>query len=326
MSTTLNRIAEKESQNFLTGFAASDADGLNNVDLSGIPNFNNPTEEMATEDGDRHGFNRLVLSGTNSLKALAENPDSETLQRIAQETGNSELAEQVREDLEEREAIAFVNSHPTYYKDEDGENYAALREYLDERKLPFTAANLDIAFKALRRAGEMKMQPGTPKVLSHTERLHIISLAQNGQLADAISQYLNYALPSAEEDWTDETTFLSDPNTINVRNNAVRFVWFHSRPGVQDSGEFRGFEGKFFRNRPLRTIELMDACYEAFQQEYKSALRNKLLSPDQPTNASAAAGRQQSLDDLDDESFDRLYHGTLREYARNAKRQPGVIV
>ena len=324
MSTTLESIAEQESQNFLTGFTASDKDGFNNVDLSGIPNFNKPqTEEFAAAD--RHGFNNVVLSGTNKLKELAGNPDAETLQRIAEETGDAELAEKVKEDLEEREAIAFVNSHPTYYKDEDGDNYAALREYLDERKLPFTAANLDIAFKALCRAGEMKMQPGTPKVLSHTERLHVITLAQNGQLADAISQYLNYALPSAEEDWADETTFLSDPNTINVRNNAVRFVWFHSRAGVQDSDEFRGFEKKFFRNRPLRTIELMDTCYEAFQQEYKSALRNKLLSPNEP-NTSAPAGRQQSLDDLDDESFDRLYHGTLREFARNAKRQPGVLV
>lgn len=308
------RIINEETSKFLN-------DGFAPLDLSSFPALNQPAaDDQASADGDANGFNRLQVAGANKLKQFAANPDLETLERIAQESGNAELQDQVREDIEEQEAIKFVKSHPTYLKDDD--NYETLREYLNERNLPFTAENLHAAFTILCRQGRMKMPRGTSKALSRGEQLHVISLTQNGQVEDALTTYLQYALPDAEETWGELTDFLADPSTIDVRNRAVGFVWIHARPNFQDSTEFRTFEQKFFRNRPLKSLALMDACYEAFQQAYKNEVRNRLIHG----NETNTPPTPREIDDLDDEQIDALYHKTAKQHARQTGRQPGVLV
>jgi hypothetical protein len=312
---TKARIVREESAKFLD-------EGFGQLDLSGSPGLQPlPPEDNALED--RHGFSRVITTGTNGLKAFIENPDSESLNRLAAETGDGELADKLKEDREEQEAIKFVQSHPNYYRDEDGDNYEKLRSWLEERNLPFTAENLDIAFKTLCRLGEMKMSPGTPKALSQREQLHIISLAQNGQLADAIRQYLTYALPDAEENWTDSTDFLSDPATLNVRNRAVEFTWFHSR-AIENSPDWAAFQKRYVRHRPIRTIADLDNAYAKFLEEQKSQFRNRLLTGD--ATLANASTQQQDIEDLDDEAVADLYRRTAREHARSAPRQAGVLV
>lgn len=336
---TRQRIIKEETAAFLD-------QNFGGLDLSGSPDLANPAnEEAPAADGDRHGFNKVAVAGANGLKQFASSPDLETLERIADETGDADLQTRIAESQATDIAKQFVNRTPQYLQSE--QNFEAIVSYMLQKYLQqslrvyddadsasiallnagaWTVENITSAFKTLLRAGRLEVEAGVAKALSESEKLHVISLCKSGQLEDAVSQYLSYAYPNAESDWSDVTAFLSDPATLQSRNDACRFVWYHSRPGVQDSAEWRAFEAKWFRHRPLRAVSDYDFAYAEFEKEYKNELRNKLLSPDEPATVGAPARSQQRLDDLDDEAFDRLYHGTLREYARNAKRQPGVLV
>ena len=120
--------------------------------MSAFPDLNQPaTEEFAAED--KNGLNRVVVSGSNQLKALAENPDREALEQIAKETGDPGLVERLQDDREEAEAKAFMAAHPSYFRDDT--NYDVIREYIDERGLAFDRQTLAIAYKALSRAGKL---------------------------------------------------------------------------------------------------------------------------------------------------------------------------
>src|ERR1700736_3857477 len=124
---TRTRIIAEETAKFLNpGFAQ--------LDLSAFPDLNNPPpEEFAAED--KHGLNRVSVSGSNQLKALAENPDREALEQIARETGDPGLVERLVNKREDAEARAFMEAHPNYFRHDD--NYDSIREYMDERGLAF---------------------------------------------------------------------------------------------------------------------------------------------------------------------------------------------
>src|ERR1700730_3065758 len=147
------RIIAEETAKFLNpGFAQ--------LDLSAFPDLNNPPpDEFAAED--TNGLNRVVVSGSNQLKALAENPDREALEQIARETGDSGLIERLQDERENAEAKAFMVANPSYYRDDA--NYDAIREYLEQHDLPFVRENLAIAYKALSRTGKLEVDPDTPR-------------------------------------------------------------------------------------------------------------------------------------------------------------------
>jgi hypothetical protein len=299
------RIAAQESAAFLDA-------NFGQLDLSGSPDLR-PLPNDKFEAADSHGLSNVVVSGSNKLKELADNPDSELLSRIAEETGDPELAEKITEERELGEARAFMASTPSYYRD-DG-NYAALRHYLDDRNLRFTAANLKIAFTALSRAGELVMRPGHAKRLTDSEQLHVIALCKNAQLEDAVSQYLDYALPDADEQWSDSTAFLTDPATVSVRNQACYFVWYHSRP-VQDTPEFREYAKSFFRSRPIHTIADLDDCYAAFEAHSREGYREEIIRGTEPPPVSP-----DSLEELSDEQVQDLTRQTLQARARQIRRR-----
>jgi hypothetical protein len=291
-----SRLVAQETKAFLD-------DGFGQLDLSGCPSLQ-PLPNDQFESCDKKGFNNVVVSGSNPLKELANNPDPETIERIAQETGDPELKEKIAEEKEMQIATEFLRTHPSYYRCD--ENYDTLREYLAERQQAFTVDNLDAAFKTLSRAGQLEMKPGTPRHLTESEQLHVISLVKNGQIEDGISQYLDFSLPDAESDWEDMTAFLSDPNTVAVRNAACRFVWFHSRP-VEDSHEFRQFEKEYFRLRPIRTVADYDNCYRAFEKYDRSLQRDRMIEGTQQTP---------DLDELNDTEVNSLTHAVLRQRAQ----------
>ena len=311
---TRQRIIAEESQKFLN-------DGFAPLDLSGSPGYQerpNTTEDFGP---DRNGFHNIDTSGqANPLKAFAQNPDAETLDRIAQETGDPELAEKLHDDREGQEAEAFVAAHPSYYPT-DG-NYQVMRSYIDEHRLAFTHENLHKAFIALSRSGQLEMKPGTAKSLSTPEQLHVISLCKNGQIEDAIKQFLNYSFPDAADAWEDETEFLSDPNTLATRNRACYFIWKQTRP-VMESAEWHEFMKLYFKDRPIRTVVDFDQAWAQFQQHERSAFRDRLVSanrnetPAQPT---------ENLDDLSDDEIEKLTTATRRQRARTFNRATGVLV
>ena len=143
---TRNKIIAEESAKFLDP-------SFSQLDLSAFPDLNHPTpEEFAAED--KNGLNRVVVSGSNQLKALAQNPDREALEQIARETGDAGLIERLTDEHENSEAKAFMAANPTYYRDDS--NYETIREYLDDHDLEFNRENLATAYRALSRAASYR--------------------------------------------------------------------------------------------------------------------------------------------------------------------------
>src|ERR1035438_3308351 len=101
------RIVEQETKAFLD-------EGFGQLDLSGSPSLQPlPNEKFATSDA--KGFNNVQVAGANPLREFASNPDPESLQRLAEETGDSNIAEALRDNREGAVAEEFVRTHPSYY-------------------------------------------------------------------------------------------------------------------------------------------------------------------------------------------------------------------
>jgi hypothetical protein len=304
-------LTEKQRATLIAEQTASFlSDGFGQLDLSGSPSLQ-PLPDAKFESSDKKGFNNVVVAGSNPLKAFADAPDQETIERIALETGDPDLAERVKDEREGSIAEDFVRSHPLYFKSDY--NYSAIRGYLDQHQLAFTSENLNAAFGSLSRTGQLEVRPGHAKALTETELLHIISLTKNGQLEDAVGQYLDYSLPDAGDHWGDTTEFLSDPDTLKVRNQACYFVWFHSRP-VQDSPEFKEFARKFFKLKPVHTISDLDDCLVAFERNQKDVFRQNMIREPEPVTA-------ENLNDLSDDAVNKLTQSTLQQRAREMLKQ-----
>src|SRR5579872_1618196 len=317
---TKARIAAEESHRFLANFQPYDADGLNNVDLSGTPSFQ-PVVSDKFEPSDKDGLNNVDVSGmptTNRLKAFIASPDDESLQRVGQETRNPDILAEVTDKRETREAEIFLRATPDYVKDDD--NFDLMVEWISAHGLEWTAANLSKAFRSLVKSGQMEALGGNHN-LRESEKLHCLSIAKSGRLDEAISTYLGYAIPNADEKYIDADEFLSDPNTLDLRNQAVEFCWFHARPAVTDTPDWHRFKKTFFRGKPAITVPDLDAAWSAFEKQGTAIQRERLIygQPDIPPTVA-------ELDQLDDAGVDSLYHKTLRHYARTAKSSAGILV
>jgi hypothetical protein len=297
------RIVEHEMKAFLS-------EGFGQLDLSGSPSLQ-PLPNDKFEVSDSKGFNNVAVSGSNLLKALADNPDPETIEQIARETGDPDLAEKIRQDKEGEIAEEFVRTHPTYYRSDF--NYAAIRHFLDERRLPFTAENVHTAVTTLTRMGLLETNPGVAKRLTEAELLLVISLAKNGQITDALNHYLTCCFPDAGDEWNDETEFFADSRTLNARNAAARLIWFNTRP-VQDTSEFRTFEQQYFKLRPVRTVSDYDDAWNVFQVQERSITRDRMI------RGTEAPVTPEALDELDDSQLNQLTAQTLRQRARQLSR------
>jgi hypothetical protein len=105
------RIIAEETAKFLDPSFAQ-------LDLSAFPDLNQPApEEFAS--GDKNGLSRVIVSGSNQLKAFAENMDREALVQIAKETGDPGLVERPTDDRELAEARAFMTTHPSCFRSDD---------------------------------------------------------------------------------------------------------------------------------------------------------------------------------------------------------------
>jgi hypothetical protein len=308
---TRTRIAAEESKRFLD-------DNFGSLDLSGSPDLLHPVSEQFQAE-DEHGFNRIDTSGLptqNQLRTFVQNPTIDVLNDIAAETKNPTLVEEVIDRREEAEALAFIRANPDYDA-EDG-NYELIRDYISKHDLEWSAPNLTRAYKSLVRAGEITPIGGRHN-LRESEKLTVISMAKSGQIDDAVAQYLDFVFPAADERWIDGREFLSDPTTLDARNQAVRFVWFHSRP-VETSEAWEQFQRKWFKLRPMITLNDLDAAWAAFEKQGAVIERDRMLYG-QPDTAPTPS----EIDQLDDGAVDRLYHSTLRHYAKTAKAS-GILV
>jgi hypothetical protein len=312
---TRNRIIAEESAKFLDPSFAQ-------LDLSSFPDLNHPAqEEFATED--KHGLNRVVVSGSNQLKALAENPDHEALEQIAKETGDPGLVERLQEDREVAEAKAFMATHPSYFKNDD--NYDTIREYLEERDLAFNRQNLAVAYKALSGAGTLQVHPDTPRPLTERDSRAIALQASSGDVEGAVGRFLELRLPkTASEMWMYSTSLqealdgIAAPEYKRLVEEAVWFCWGHGRANYSPTRARREFIQQYIAGR-IPTANLLDRAWQACQAAEKDALRSALFG--QVTPGQNEVSQQPDLDDLSDQEINRLYTSALRTNAVEAVRQ-----
>jgi hypothetical protein len=308
------RIIAEESTKFLDPSFAQ-------LDLSAFPDLNHPTpEEFATEDN--NGLNRVIVSGSNQLKALAENPDREALEQIARETGDTELIERVQDDRENAEAKAFMAAHPSYYRDND--NYETIREYLDERGLAFNRQNLAIAYRALSRTGKLQVDPDTPRPLTERDSRAIALQAASGDVEGAVGRYLQLRLPQqTSEMWVYSTSHQEALDTVaapeykRLLEEAVWFCWGHGRANYSPTRARREFIQDYVAGR-IPTARLLDQAWDACQAAEKDALRSTLFGQVAPQ---PEQDQQPDLDSLSDSEINKLYTGALRKNAVEAVRQ-----
>jgi len=73
----------------------------------------------------------------------------------------------------------------------------------------------------------------------------------------------------------------------------------------------------------IRTIALLQRDWSEHQRNESLQERDKLLGI---THQRSEPPTQTGLDSLDDQSVDRLYHDSLRQYAKTVKRGPGILM
>jgi hypothetical protein len=262
-------------------------------------------------------------------------PDDAALFRAAQETGNRDLAAEVRNERAGAVARQFKAANPDYLQtDENYENVVAvLASNLlgsDDLDTPeavdllaqrghWNVGNIEAAWSALKREGLADLPQGTARELRAQERLHVIRLAQQGQVIDAIGQFLAYALDGEEA----SLNVAYNPAYRPLCDRATLFCFEASQPDYSPTAERREFFRRFAAGRPL-TIALLQQAWNACQRQEQNALRDETLGLFQRPRADEAPSAE-DLNSLSDDAVDNLYHSSLREYARGLKRAPGVL-
>lgn len=159
---------------------------------------------------------------------------------------------------------------------------------------------------------------GTARNLSERERLHVVRLAQSGNTQGAIDQFLGYAL---DEDSL-SIDIIADPAYRGVLDTAVMFVFETATVDYVPNEERRSFLLHFAAGRPL-TFPLLNQAWSTLKAREASYARTESLESAQRREFAPASLRQ--MDDMDDESFDRLYHNTLRAYSQSVRQPAGII-
>lgn len=338
---TKERIVADETARFMDG-------NFGQLDLSGSPDLNNPPAEDKFELQDRHGFNRVDdagLAGINQLKELLANPPREVVEEIAQETQNPELISELAHDRAEDVAHEFRRRNPGYLKCDS--NWRSMIEtlahnFLDDDDLEaedaqellisggfFTLDNLTAAFRALDRVGALDYPANHARPLREAQRLRAEQLAANGDVLGGIVEYVKGRISEEagyEVAFTleDPLAFTTDPEMRPILEEACWFCWEAYRKDYSPSAERRRFLRDYCGGRFV-TVALLDAAWEACKRAERDALRSSLFSQVGDETNDTPEASVSSLDRLDDAGIDDLYHRTLREYARSARRQSGVL-
>jgi hypothetical protein len=336
---TKERIIAEETSRFMdTQFGQ--------LDLTGSPDLTHPPVNTF-ELQDEHGFNRVDesgLAGINQLKTLIANPPRDVMEEIAKETQNPNLISELADARAEEVAQEFRRQNPDYLKCDANwrsivetlaynclgeENVEA--EEVEDRLISgghWTLENLTAAFKALDRAGALEYPRNHSRPLKESQRLRAEQLSANGDIHGGIVEYIKGRI-SEEAGYEiaftleDPLTFTTDPKMRPVLEEAVCFCWENYRKDYSPTVDRRRFLRQYCAGRFI-TVALLDAAWEECKRAEKDATRSELFS--QVGNGTAETeSPAESLERMDDASIDNLYHRTLREYAKGAKRS-GVIV
>lgn len=331
-------IVEQETKNFLDSQFAP-------LDLSGCPSCLQPvSEDEATRaelPDERFAplDDRGMGLGSSALKQGIESMvyDREVQQELAR-AGNADALATLQQDDAARVAIEFRRKHADYYRSD--ENWQALVQWLAAKHLAwddadpneaqeeliklgyFTLDTLNAAYKALTRAGSLETDPMQPRQLSEQQRRSIALQASTSGFDDAVSRYLQLRLPEDVACIIAQTFSLeemydhfADPAVKNVIEEAAWFCWQNARADFAPTKERLSFMQSYLAGR-IPTAPLLDAAWQACQQNEKDALRSVVLR--QTSEPAQVAGPD--LDRLSDAEIDSLYHGTLQRVAQEAKQ------
>ena len=339
---TKQRIITEETARFMdTNFGQ--------LDLSGSPDLNHPSAEQKFELQDQHGFNRVDesgLAGINRLKDLLANPPREVVEELARETGNPELTAQLADERATEIAHEFRRRNPGYMKSDANWRYIVeqmAHSLLGEDDLEteeaqdllinggyWTLENLTAAYKALDRIGALEYPANHSRPLKEAQRLRAEQLAANGDVLGGIVEYIKGRI-SEEAGYevaftlADPLAFTTDPKMRPILEEACWFCWEAYRKDYSPSPERRRFLRDYCGGRFV-TVALLDAAWDECKRAERDAARSELLGQIDIQKAAPVEDGLASLDRLDDAGIDDLYHRTLREYARSAKRQSGILV
>jgi len=150
------------------------------------------------------------------------------------------------------------------------------------------------------------------RALTKDESLYVARLAGQGKLADAIQNYISYAIP--DYDGTNDVS--ADMRYQSVCDAAAWYVFLHGTPQYEDSAEAREFINSYAGGRPL-TIELLRFGFAAWNEQHKAG-RGLLFNQQETESPEALA---ENLEDLEDSQIDQLFHDVTRESLRSKIRR-----
>ena len=312
------RIIDQESAWVDTAFGG--------IDLSQFPQLQSPPPE-SRDDGRfaKHWTDTPFNAG--DLRSFIENPDAETLQRVAEETGNEDFARDVRDRRGEEVVREFKRRCPEYLATE--ENYNAMLATLSYNALEkheqdldpddqvdvlmsrghWTVANLEAVYHALDREGLLDTPAGEPRNLSERERLRVARLAQAGRIDEAIGEYLRCALDGDEPGMD----LINDPKYRGLCSDAVYEVFQNIQLDYVGTAPRKAYLLRFAGTRPL-TVRLLEQAWKSCQENEKRRERGVILDQMQrPQEAPPVSAKE--IDALDDDSVDKLYRDSLKAYA-----------
>jgi hypothetical protein len=308
------------------------------IDLSQFPHLQSPPPATSRDDGRfaKDWRDTALSASASALRKFVTDSDTEALERVGNEIGHEGFRDEVRQSKGESIAAAFKRANPAYLATDN--NYQLMATTLAFNALPasqqegeldeivadlidagfWTVTNFTSTYRALDAEGLLDVPAGTARNLSDRERLHVTRLAQVGRTEDAVSQCLQYALDGEEP----SMEILHDPAYRQCCDDAVFTVFEAYQSDYAPTPERERYLLRYAASRPL-TLTLLTQAWRACQQNEQRLERGELLTAYQRPEDTPPTERE--LDALQDNEVETLYHASLRKYADQFRRGPGVL-
>lgn len=319
---TKQRILKEETEKFLDP-------NFGQLDLSDYPDYSKPLPEESFYD---EKYSMPDMSGTGlaakQLHAFLDNPDAESLEIAAEQTGNPDLVAHVNEERAARVAEQFIRKHPEYYgTDENFELLAAqiaedagMLGEIDLTKLYasgfFTLEWLEKAYRKLTREGQLEQAPGTLRELSPAQVQYCQYLCSRKDTPAAIVHYVWYRLhPSPEAKDISESlggadeayALIKDPQYKPLLTEACWFVFEQITPDYLETKERREFIEKYTRNKFV-TVPLLVKAWDIRKAWEQGEAKHSLLFG---RNNEPESSEDFNFDSMSDEKINSLRNRTL---------------
>jgi hypothetical protein len=275
-------------------------------------------------------FGGLDLSGCPSVQELPSSDSSSwidprfaPMDESGKGHGSNALKKFIAEHIAEQEGVSVVHvgehKFRVFYRDSvwNADGTIAGTRYR------YTAPDKDkLMGKLMQLARATTPRRGAFPELTEGERLHVARLAQSGDESAAFGQYFLSRIGSEVASMEDPLTeLLSDPQYLNVCNEAAFFIWAAQNDSYIPDPEFEDTVARVAESKPLSGRLITSIWIEhldARQKKDRSALLGQLQAPDEAEVADPSA-IQRGLEDSSDAEIERLMRGTTREYAKQVR-------